>query len=508
MRTSDLATYLSHHIPSGVFAALTVPCLILAAYLFGGEVWLFYAALSVPLPFLLLKPRPAPVEPPNSRDGLTGCLTSTGFRKATEERLGDISDQQLMTACFCFELDGFNDVRTSYGDRAAEEVLKYTARRTAAALRSKDIVARIDNARFCVALDPVRSLDLETCLQLASRLQTALEEPVPLELVSVHPTCTMGLGISSRLTNITPSALIEAAELALTEAQRAGEGSIRSFHEGLRSRAMSRRKSENEAARALDRGQVQAWFQPQVSTDTGEVTGFETLARWEHPGRGVVPPAEFIPILRQSGQLEKLANQMLSNAFEALNAWEQRGFHIPTIGVNFAGEELRNPTLPDHVRWELDRFSLTPDRLSVEVLETVVAGSPNDIVVRNINELAAMGCRIDLDDFGTGHASISSIRNLRISRLKIDRSFVTRLDQDIEQERMVTAILTMSERLGLDTLAEGVETPAEHAMLAQLGCRHVQGFGIARPMPLEDSFAWLWEHQEKLGSLPEIGRQP
>ena len=160
----------------------------------------------------------------------------------------------------------------------------------------------------------------------------------------------------------------------------------------------------------------------------------------------------------------------------------------------------------DKGKWELGRFDLTPNRLSVEVLETVVASNDDDMITRNINALSALGCQIDLDDFGTGHASISSIRRFSVSRIKIDRSFVAKVDKDRDQQRMVSAILTMAEQLDLDTLAEGVETGGEHAMLAQLGCRHVQGYGLGRPMPFAATLDWLHAHRAKLTRTPQIGR--
>ena len=487
--------------------ALAVPCITLTAYLLGGEIWLLVTALFLPLP-LLMYPTSKPTNLlQGERDGLTGFMVGTAFEEAVDRVLEQTEGRFLKTACMCLELDQFHQIRTRYGDSAAEEVLNYTTRRMSAALRSRDLVARTGDARFIICLDPVRALALEVCLQLSSRLQTAIEEPVPLDTVSVHPTGSVGICLSARLNHVSGSSLHKAADLALTEARRAGHSSIRAYHAGMQRKVVTRQQSEKEAEKSLQRGQIQAWFQPQISTDTGQVTGFEALARWEHPKRGIIPPIEFLPVLQQSGQLERLANRMMSEAFMALSQWDEAGFKVPSVGVNFAGEELRNPALMDKIRWELDRFSITPDRLSVEVLETVVAGAPDDMVVRNVNGLAELGCQIDLDDFGTGHASISSIRRLNISRLKIDRSFVTRIDQDIDQQRMVSAILTMAERLGLDTLAEGVETPSEHAMLAQLGCGHVQGFGIARPMQFEQTYEWLKNHNVNLQSLPKIGHQ-
>lgn len=507
MRLRNLAKNLHFSGLGGRLLALLVPCMTLVAYVVGGETWLLLTGLFLPLPFLLRKSAPRPVEGRNDRDGLTGLMVSGAFGEASDQALQGLEHSGLLSVTFCLELDRFSAIRNRYGDNAAEDVLRYAARRITAALRDGDVIARMGDARFAICLTPVRTLDLEICLQLACRLQTALEEPVPLQSVSIYPTCSIGFCLSTRIAQPTGTTLFEAADMALSEARRAGHSSIRAYQPGFRRRVASQRKNDLEASKALDRGEIQAWFQPQINTDTGQVSGFEALARWQHPKRGTLPPVEFLGPMQQSGQLERLASRMLTESLGALKAWHKAGWDIPSVGVNFAGEELQNPALLDKVRWELDRFSLAPPNLCVEVLETVIAGAPDDVVVRNVNGLAELGCGIDLDDFGTGHASISSIRRLRATRLKIDRSFVTRVDQDIEQQRMVAAIVTMAERLGLETLAEGVETPGEHAMLAQLGCDHVQGFGLGRPMPFEKTFDWLNRYHSDPPAQPEIPRR-
>ncbi len=234
------------------------------------------------------------------------------------------------------------------------------------------------------------------------------------------------------------------------------------------------------------------------------MTGFEALARWHHPERGLLGPAEFLPAIADCGLSERLSEVMLFHAMVALNRWDRAGLAVPVVGVNFSADELRNPRLPDKLRWELDRFDLTPDRLVVEILETVAAQTDNDVIVRNVAALAGMGCGIDLDDFGTGHTSIANLRRFAVRRLKIDRSFVARVDEDRDQQRMVAAVLSLAERLGLDTLAEGVETAGERAMLAQLGCGHLQGFGIARPMPFDETVDWMRRHAAWLAATPRI----
>ena len=195
---------------------------------------------------------------------------------------------------------------------------------------------------------------------------------------------------------------------------------------------------------------------------------------------------------------------MMYHSFRALKQWDAAGVKIPQVGVNFAGTELGNPRLLEKIKWDLDRFELTPDRLAVEILETVVTDSADDVITRNIAALSALGCRIDLDDFGTGNASLAAIRRFAVNRIKIDRSFVVRADRDPGQQRMISAILTMAERLQVETLAEGVETVGEHVLLAQLGCNHVQGFGIARPMPFNQTLDWIHAHNAKLNDVPQI----
>jgi EAL domain-containing protein (putative c-di-GMP-specific phosphodiesterase class I) len=327
---------------------------------------------------------------------------------------------------------------------------------------------------------------------------------VSIDGLVIYVTAGIGFCQFSRAPGHSPEAWADAATTAMREALRNGPAAIRAFSAKMQLDVQQHNTLREGVAQALELGQFQAWYQPQISTDTGEITGFEALARWNHPTRGIINPAEFLPAIEEAGLLERLAEVMMYHSFAALKAWDSAGVNIPQIGVNFAGSELSNPRLIEKIEWELDRFGLTPERLAVEVLETVVASAPDDMITRNINALGKLGCRIDLDDFGTGHASIASIKRFSVSRIKIDRSFVTKADRDQEQQRMISAILTMAERLGIETLAEGVETVGEHVLLAQLGCDHVQGYGIARPMPFEQTLDWVSRHTSKLADVPRM----
>lgn len=407
------------------------------------------------------------------------------------------------TCALAIEIDGFRDLEAEHDRPALDHLLRVLIDRLRTALREGDLALRLDGPTFAVALAPSRDLGLEPALQLAGRLQRSLGEAVALPDGTTIPVgVSLGLALSARLATPTGEALLQGATRALIEAQRSGPGAIRSYSEAMRARVESRCHLAAAVAEAIDLGEVQAYFQPQVSARTGSVTGFEALARWQHPTRGLLPPSEFLPAIEQAGLMGRLGERMLAAALAALRSWEAQSLYVPSVGVNFSNAELCDPQIVDRIAWELDRFDLTPDRLVIEVLETVVASRADDAVIRNLAGLARLGCCLDLDDFGTGQASISSIRRFSIERIKIDRSFVTRLDEDPEQARMVGAILGMAERLGLDTLAEGVETEGEHRMLARLGCGHVQGFGIARPMPFEETGPWLRAWMDGRGAAP------
>jgi diguanylate cyclase (GGDEF)-like protein len=483
-----------------------LPAATLAAYWIGGELALMAVALAIPLVFALGGIFPV-VQRGMSlpRDSVSGLLLRDGFDGIVSQVHELTAQSGHQSAAFMLELDEYRELVARHGQAAADHVIARTGERIVAVLRDNDSVARYGDCQFSICLMPVRQLDLELCIQLAARLQSAVEEPVPVDGTALYLSCSVGFCLRSKASGKTANGWVQAAASALAEAQRHGPSSIRAYSADMQRRETLKSSLREDAVSALETGQLQPWYQPQISTDTGKVTGFEALARWTHPERGLISPEEFLPVMEQAGLLERLAEVMMYHALTALKAWDGAGVSVPQVGVNFAGPELHNPRLVEKVKWELDRFDLTPERLAVEILETVVTDTPDDTVTRNINGLAALGCPIDLDDFGTGHASISSLRRFSISRIKIDRSFVIKADRDAEQQRMIGAILTMAERLNLETLAEGVETVGEHALLAQLGCDHVQGFGIARPMPFDQTLDWITRHEAKLSDPPRIG---
>jgi diguanylate cyclase (GGDEF)-like protein len=487
-----------------------VPALTLGGYWFGGEALMLFMAIVVPATLGLVGLF-TPIPPTQKHRGAVDSVTRLPLRDSLISALDGAfcaeSESGLRTACMAVEIDDFGRYRDQHGDLAADRILKQVADRIEGALRDGDVVSRIDKATFAIALAPVRRLDLESMIQLSARLQHAVAQPLLIDGLRLYATASVGFCLPRRASEKTGLASLDAAEMALVEAQSSGAGAIRAYCPQPRMKRVVRAGLVGEVAEALDNGQIKPWYQPQICTDTGAISGMEALARWEHPGRGVILPGAFLPAIAAAGLNDRLGEVILFNAFGALQAWDAAGLGIPTVGVNFSGDELSDPRLCDRIKWEADRFDLPLNRINVEILETVISRAQNDTITRNIARLAEMGCGIDLDDFGTGHASIANIRRFSVNRIKIDRSFIARIDTDPEQQKMLTAILEMAERLGIQTLAEGVETLGENTILTQLGCGHVQGYRIARPMPFSETLDWIRSHRKKSLAGPTISRQ-
>lgn len=485
-----------------------LPALTLAAYWYGGEVLLLFAAILIPGVFAVtgMYSGTGPAWA-TARDGDTGLVLRAGVEKALSAGLARQKSTGETTAALVLQLDDFDDISKQYGRAATARLLKQTADRICGCLRDLDVVARIGESRFAIGLGTMRRADVEALIQLSGRLQTALSEPFSVDATRLYLTASIGFCLPTRIRSHSGEEMLNCAELAAQTATANGAGSIRAYTGDTKKKVAGGSAAASEINAAINAGHIRAWFQPQVSTDTGAITGFEALARWEHPERGILLPRDFLAAIYENDLSGQLSDIMLTQGLAAMKSWQKAGHDIQVVSVNFSSQDLRDPKACEKVKWQLDRFEIAAEHLCVEILEDVVAASDDDVIVKNISELSQLGCRIDLDDFGTGHSSIANIRRFAVDRIKIDRSFVARIDRDRDQQKIVAAVLMLAEQLELDTLAEGVETLGEHAMLAQLGCNCVQGFSVARPMPVADTLHWIDQHLQKISKAPRIARK-
>lgn len=340
-------------------------------------------------------------------------------------------------------------------------------------------------------------------LQVARRLQAQGQSPIPLSGQTVTPIMTGVLVHADTPELPDVSALLDNARQRLEMIEDVALGQLKLYPYDA---ALTGRGLPATITDAVTAGQVEAWFQPQICCNSGQITGFEALARWNHPTRGLLVPGAFMPQM-SSADHNTLTLFMLAQAMAALKTWDAAGYDVPTVSINISNCELSDRGFADCLLWELDRHEIPPRRLVVEVLESVGPVTSSGETRDNLRKLAQAGCQIDLDDFGTGYASLDAIRQFGINRIKIDRSFVTACDIDPGQQRMILAILALAEHLGIAALAEGVETREEYTFLAQMGCDEVQGYAISRPVALAQSLEFLAQHKDSTARLPTIARR-
>lgn len=476
--------------------AAFLPATMILAYWYGGEHLMVLVAILFPgllaIGGALTRPSPPALRKVDATTGLP-----ERSRLLEQLDLGFTQDADYEKSCLVLEIDEITKLAEQLGNDAIDHVLRTVSDRLRTALRETDLVCALDVGRFGFSIDKRQRVDLEATLQLAARLQAAVSDPISLDQTRVLLSSCVGFALPGKSPEASGEALLAAAESALSVAIQSGPGSIRAFSNGMTPRVGRVEHNRDTLLCALDEGQIKPWFQPQLCVKTGRITGCEALARWQHPTMGLIAPGAFLPALAKAGLLERLGEVVLFEALTALRDWESAGFIVPTVAVNLSADELSNPTLSDKIRWELDRFDTPPERLVVEILENVIAQTEDDVAIHNVTALTRAGCKIDLDDFGTGNAAIASIARFNVHRIKIDRSFVTHIDSDTDQQSMISAILTIAKQLNVATLAEGVETHAEHAMLAALGCDHAQGYSIARPMPADEFLDWALAHEQK-----------
>ncbi|WP_133484904.1 putative bifunctional diguanylate cyclase/phosphodiesterase [Aliiroseovarius marinus] len=499
---SPVKNAVRHFLTSPQFTAI-LPAALLLAYGAGGERALLVSAILFPGLFALggtltrtsLKDR-WPSDPVTGLPlrGRLAHMLDAGFHDP------DMKEK----CCLVIEVDAFPHLADHYGLDAQDKIEAQIGETLRSMLRATDLICSLGRGRFGIAIDRTTRADLEVVLQIAARLQSAIATPIDLDETRLHLTASVGFSLPRRAPEATGDSLLQAAESALQTAQVAGPGSIRAFANGMAPRAAPSEHSEAELSEALETGQMIPWFQPQVCLRTGRLTGMEALVRWNHPELGLIAPAAFLPALTQAGLLERLSEVMLFECLTSICKWDQLGLEVPSVSLNMTAEELSNPKLFEKIRWDLDRFDVSPERLTLEILESVIAQGDDDVIARNINALARMGCNIDLDDFGTGHASIAHIRRFNLNRIKIDRSFVTHVDTDKNQQNMVSAILTMARQLEIGVLAEGVETHGEYTKLGELGCTDVQGYAVAKPMPMDATSLWIKNHRSTSDRIHHI----
>jgi diguanylate cyclase (GGDEF)-like protein len=425
-------------------------------------------------------------------DSLTGLVNRAQFREQLQAFLPR-TEQEEPLAVITFDLDSFKQINDTQGHAAGDALLKAFGARLLSVARRHDTVARLGGDEFAML---VRGVGAEAGIRpLLQRLLVALKGPadagasVPTVAPAVALRASMGVAFAPR-DGTDVDDLLNHADIALYSAKRAGGGSYRVFDPVLAEADRQQTTREQALRGALERREFYLVYQPQASTAEGQITGFEALLRWRHPELGEISPVEFVGIAESARLMTEIGGWVLAEACRQARAWGRP----LRISVNVSATQLGSPGFVDEV--QAATRGLAPGQVELEITESAMVADV-DAAVRTLQALRARGCRIALDDFGTGYSALGYLRRFAFDTLKIDRSFVQGLDTNREMQVIVDTILAMARALGMDTVAEGVETPAEARLLQEKGCHTLQGYLIARPMAAQDvgRFMETWRPQ-------------
>jgi diguanylate cyclase (GGDEF)-like protein/PAS domain S-box-containing protein len=373
------------------------------------------------------------------------------------------------------DVDGIKDVNAAYGHSGGDEVLLELARRLEEALPERDTVARSGGDEFVVVAEATGLLFVEG---LVDRLREAMSERWSVGGSTVDITTSMGVAVGQF--GDRPGTLLDGAHLALDAAHGRGPGRTGFFTDVLRAARRDRGEAVTDLRRALERHEFVLRFQPVVSLDDGRVVGAEALIRWEHPERGVVGPADFIPVAEESGLIDQIGEWVIEETSRYFAVW-QRFVPELSMSLNVSARQFTADRLDDIVRKAIVATGMDPSRLAFEITEAVLMDDV-EVSVRTLTSLREAGVKIAIDDFGTGYSSLSRLKRFPIDVLKIDQSFVAGLPDDAYDTALVQAVLDIGKALDLSVIAEGVENAAQAKTLRDLGCTRAQGFQFYRPL--------------------------
>lgn len=414
-------------------------------------------------------------------DPLTELPNRSLFKQICEHEITTAERERRKIAVVFLDLDRFKVVNDSLGHQKGDELLIEMARRLRVAVRGADVVGRTGGDEFLLLLHDAGQWS--QVVAVADRVLKALEDPIQLGADEVRVSGSLGIAMYPD-DGRDYATLVKHADIAMYQAKSLGRAQYQFFHAGLNARLSSKLEVQMHLLRAIEAGEFVLHFQPQLDTRTGRWTGCEALVRWQHPVRGLLYPDSFIGTAEESGLINELGAWVIDAACAQIQAWRASGVVFERVAVNISAVQFRHHRLLDHLMVAMQRHDVTASQLELEITETILMAD-TDTSGGILERLHQAGLTVAIDDFGTGHSSMAYLKRMRPTKLKIDRSFVRDITDDRDDRSIVKAMIDMAMALGMEVVAEGVETAEQAALLASLGCTCLQGYHIARPMPAD-----------------------
>ena len=420
-------------------------------------------------------------------DVLTGLPNQLSFKDRLTQDLAHAQREHHGLALLYIDLDRFKDVNDTLGHAAGDRLLQAVATRLRGCVRGADTVARLGGDEFVIVLGNVASP--RDAQGVAEEVIRALSAPIGLEGRETFTSCSIGVTLYPD-DGLSGEELLRKADTAMYRAKQNGRGRYVFFEEQMNIEAFERVALERDLRRALERDELVMHFQPQVDLRSGAVVGAEMLVRWNHPTRGLLGPDQFIPVAEQSGLIEGIGAYLLRRACAQHSRWRADGIAPGRLAVNVSSRQLRQANFWEVVRESLTAADMSASSLELEITESLLLEDASEVMA-NFSRLQGMGVRLAIDDFGTGYSSLAYLKRLPIHMIKIDRAFIRDVPASDDAGTLVSMIIAMAGSLRKEVIAEGVETEEHIAFLLDNGCHLAQGFGISRPLPVEEFVAYM-----------------
>ncbi|MBF0267399.1 MAG: PAS domain S-box protein [Alphaproteobacteria bacterium] len=419
-------------------------------------------------------------------DGLTGLPNRALFM----DRLGQAltrskRDSNRLFAVMFLDLDHFKYVNDSLGHSAGDSLIVSIARRLDNSRRASDTVARLGGDEFALLIEDVASRD--SALDIAERLRQSMSKPVSLLGQEIYPTASMGIALVHEGYERPEDMLID-ADLAMYEAKSVGRDRIALFSPEMRVHSSKQLELGSDLRRAFERNELVMFYQPIVGMQEGRIAGFEALIRWRHPTRGIVPPGDFIPLAEETGLIVPIGWWVIEESARRMHAWnaERAQDKQMMMSINISARQFKEPGLIDRIADLIEENAFNPFHIKLEITESLLMDNP-EVATEWLSNLKALGVSLSIDDFGTGYSSLSYLHRFPFDYLKVDRSFVATMFEKRENMEIVRAIIALGTNLGMQIIAEGVETVEQYEVLRELGCHYAQGYYFSRPIPEADA---------------------
>ncbi len=425
-------------------------------------------------------------------DAITRLPNRASLRREMGEKLNRDGERKRRMAFLCVDIDRFKDINDTFGAPVGDGVLAAVGARLAENFARQGSVCRLTGDAFVIAVDGAG--EDEAALH-ARTVIASLLEPVEAAGVALPVSSSVGIALYPRDAQDVDG-LLRHCETAMYAAKAQSRGTYSFYDPNSQALNKERLVLGTALREAIARDELELVYQPQIDCSTGRLYGAEALARWTHPEFGVVSPGRFIPIAEQIGVVEAIGSWAMRTACAQLADWRARGLDVPTVSVNISPQQFRKEGFCKSVAACLEQNGLGPDDLTIEITEGLML-EETPSVVANVRELAEMGIRLSMDDFGTGHSSLSLLARLPVTELKIDRSFMDRIEDDESARAVVTAVICIGQSLDMTLVAEGVESDAQRRFLTALGCTVHQGFHYSRPLDRTSFEHWMGERGEK-----------